>query len=207
MNEDPIASPDPVSKPEFKENPFAAPRVVAEPLVSVDGVQAAECVRFEYIKREASVKSIGTLYYLAGSLLGLYSIFTVYALMGLLKQFGDLGAVQSVFFFMLPVFIGGASVFLLVTAYGLRRLLAYSRVTGILCSLFGLFVLPLGTIVSAYSLYLLLGAKGKFVFEPEYKAVVAATPHVRYQTPLIVWIIFVLIVLLMVLWIAFGLSS
>ena len=57
-----------------------------------------------------------------------------------------------------------------------------------------------GSIIPAYVLYLLLSAKGTMVFSPEYKRIIAETPHVKYRTSCIVWGF--LVVLLVILAIA-----
>ncbi|PAW69614.1 MAG: hypothetical protein B9S38_09450 [Verrucomicrobiia bacterium Tous-C4TDCM] len=57
---------------------------------------------------------------------------------------------------------------------------------------------PIGTLIGAYILYLLLGAKGKMVFSPEYQAVIAQTPHIRYRTSKVVWILLGLVLLIIV---------
>lgn len=57
---------------------------------------------------------------------------------------------------------------------------------------------PVGTLIGAYILYLLLGANGKVVFSPEYQAVIAQTPQIRYRTSKVVWILLGLVLLIIV---------
>lgn len=45
-----------------------------------------------------------------------------------------------------------------------------------------------------WSLYLLHSAKAKVVFSEQYRAVMEATPSVRYRTPLLVWIVLGLLI-------------
>jgi hypothetical protein len=68
----------------------------------------------------------------------------------------------------------------------------------------GLIAFPIGTIINAYILYLLLSAKGKYVFSADYRAVITATPHIRYKMSFIVWGFIWLVIALLLL--AFGIS-
>ena len=63
-------------------------------------------------------------------------------------------------------------------------------------SVVGLIGFPIGTLISGYILYLLWGKKGRVIFSPEYQAVIAATPHVKYKTSIVVWILLGLVVVL-----------
>jgi hypothetical protein len=60
---------------------------------------------------------------------------------------------------------------------------------GIVLSCFGLLGFPIGTLISAYFLYLLSSQKGVYIFSPEYARVIAATPHIKYKTSIIGWIL------------------
>ena len=53
-------------------------------------------------------------------------------------------------------------------------------------SVIGLLAIPVGTIISGYFLYLLLSKKGTVIFSPQYKQIIAATPHIKYKTSKIV---------------------
>jgi uncharacterized membrane protein (DUF485 family) len=57
--------------------------------------------------------------------------------------------------------------------------------------------------ISAFALYLLLSSKGEMVYSPQYKEIVQATPHIRYKTSVIVWILLFILVGL----IAFGIIA
>jgi len=48
---------------------------------------------------------------------------------------------------------------------------------------------PIGTLIHGYILYLYWGTKGRKVFSPEYKQIIAGTPHVKYKTSIIIWIL------------------
>jgi hypothetical protein len=66
--------------------------------------------------------------------------------------------------------------------------------TGILSGL-GLLGFPLGTLINGYILYLIFSQKGKTVFSEEYQAVIEQTPHIKYRTSILVWILLGLVLL------------
>ena len=65
-------------------------------------------------------------------------------------------------------------------------------------SVCALFAVQLGTLIGFYMLYLLLSKKGTMVFSPEYKEIIAQTPHMKYKTSPVVWIALGLIVAVIV---------
>ena len=152
---------------------------------------AAEDIRKEHIKHEASVTSIGILYYLGGTALTVLGIF------GLLGggSGGGGGLEMGVSFIFLILGVGQ-----LWVGFGLRRLRKWSRSAAGALSGIGLLGFPIGTIINAYFLYLLFSQKGKMVFSDEYRAVIEQTPHIKYRTSIVVWIVLGLLLLL----IAFG---
>jgi hypothetical protein len=152
---------------------------------------AAEAMRNEYLRHEASVKSIGVLYYLGGAALMLAGIVGMFAGGSAVGGFG--GGLLGAFLFLL----GGGQFWV---GTGLRRLRSWARVpTGILSGL-GLLGFPFGTIINAYILYLIFSKKGTTVFSDEYHAVIEQTPHIKYRTSIIVWVLLGLVLVL----IAFG---
>lgn len=153
----------------------------------------AEAIRQEHIKHEASVKSVGVLYYLgaiAMVVMGVFSFVGASALGGRGGSGGDLaGAGVGVVFIAL-----GVGQFIVGT--GLRKLRKWARIpTGILSG-FGLLGFPIGTLINAYILYLVFSRKGKMVFSDEYKEIVEQTPHIRYRTSIVVWIVLGIVVAL-----------
>jgi hypothetical protein len=166
-------------------NPYAAPAAKVE---DVPADAEAEAIRKEHISHEASIKAVGFLYYLAG--VGL----TLIALSTLAGGRSGIGAGMGVLVLVLGVgqFFAG---------YGVRALRGWGRIVGIILSAIGLLGFPIGTLINGYILYLFLSKKGRTIFAPEYQDVIAATPHVKYRTSIIVWIFLGLLVLLL----AFGL--
>jgi len=79
---------------------------------------------------------------------------------------------------------------------GLRRLRKWARIpTGILSGI-GLLGFPLGTLINGYILYLIFSQKGKTVFSEDYRAVIEQTPHIKYRTSIVVWVLLGLVLLL-----------
>ncbi len=145
----------------------------------------AEKIRKDHIKHEASVKSIGILYFLAAAFLILAGG------LGLTANQGE-GVIVSLLFLA----IGVAQIWV---GIGLRGLKPWARIpTGILSGI-GLLGIPVGTLINGYILYLIFSQKGKTVFSEEYKQVIAQTPHVKYKTSIVVWIFLGLLVLLILL--------
>ena len=166
----------------------AAASPYAAPVSNVDDVSAnpeAEAIRKEHISREASIKSIGILYYLGGAFLALAGGLAL------------VGPRQDLAVFMIVgIPLGVGQVFV---GWGLRQLKKWAQITSCIISAVGLFAFPVGTLINAYILYLLLTKKGRTVFTPEYQEVIAATPDVKYRTSIIVWIFLALLVALIAL--------
>ena len=162
------------------------------------GTTAAEAMRKEHLKHEASVKSIGFLYYLGGVALLLIGIGTVIGIGA-----GGGGRGEPVVAILMSAFLLVLGAGQLWVGTGLRRLRKWARIpTGILSGI-GLLAFPLGTIINAYILYLIFSEKGKTVFSVEYQAVIEQTPHIKYHTSIVIWILLGLVVAL----IAFGLIA
>lgn len=172
-------------------NPFAGPSVedvVAPPSPTTD----AERIRREHLTAETNIRSIGLLYIIGGA-------------------FGTLGAVAAVAGFVASLFRDDASdsdfalgilllLFLMYPAIlwagiALRRFRTWARWVAVVLSVFGLLGVPIGTIVAIGFLYVLLNKKATYVFTPEYQAVIAQTPHIKYKTSPIAWAVLGLIVL------------
>jgi hypothetical protein len=162
-------------------NPYAAP---AAPVDDVPANPEAEAIRRAHINHEASIKAVGFLYYLGGVLLLLGGVAS---LLG--AATGAAGAIA-----LLLVVVGVGQLF---AGWGVRALRPWGRIVGCVLSAIGLLGFPVGTLISAYILYLLLSKKGRTIFASGYQDVIAATPHVKYRISIVVWILLTLIVGLM----------
>jgi hypothetical protein len=168
-------------------NPYAPPKARVDDVVQ--SVTDAEAIRREYLKHEASVRSIGSLYYLSGGLLciaaiGLIGMYFTSRHEWPMITFGPVYAVLGV----LGIFLGR----------GIRHLRPWARTTSIVLGCVGLLGFPVGTLINAYILYLLLSSKGKRVFAPDYPDIIAATPHIKYRGSALTWILLGVVVILFV---------
>jgi hypothetical protein len=190
----------------MESNPYAAPLVTeAPPALATE----AEVIRREHIKHEASVKGIGALYYI-GSLFLLIGGCTL-LITGL--SAGNAGPVEVGMMVLFPLL----GILGFWVGYGLRKLSSAARVvagvlTGInlALSIFGLPKSVIAILINTYILNLLFSKKGAMVFSAPYKEVIAATPHIKYKTSIVVWIvlgIFVLAILIGVGFVVFGTAS
>ena len=164
-------------------SPYAAPTAKVE---DVAADPEAEAIRREHINHEASIKSVGILYYLGGvgvTMAGLVFLF------GAPRQGGILLA-------LLLVVLGVAQLF---AGWGVRSFQQWARIIGCVLSAIGLLGFPFGTLINGYILYLFLSKKGRTIFKPEYQDIIAKTPHVKYKTSILVWIFLALLIGLLLL--------
>ena len=165
----------------------------APPAARVDDAPAnseAEAIRRAHINHEASIKAVGLLYYLGGVAV---TIAGVASLAGAGRAYGA-GMAAGL------VAVGAAQFF---AGYGVRALRPWGRIVGTILSVIGLVGFPVGTLVNLYILYLYFSKKGRTVFSPDYQDVIAATPHVKYKTSIVVWIVLALLLVL----VAIGIGS
>ena len=158
-----------------------------------EGVPAhtpAEGIRKANLSHEASVQSIGLLYYLGGAIVLCVGGLT------LVRFFSASGGSERASAVVVSGFLLALGAVQLWVGTGLRRLRKWARIpTGVLSGI-GLLGFPLGTLINAYVLYLVFSQKGKTVFSDEYQAVIQQTPHIKYRTSVVVWILFALLVLI-----------
>lgn len=146
---------------------------------------AAEQTRKDHLSHESSVKSVGSLY-LFGAI-----IVTIIGIVSLGARSGGTMLIAVFWLVLAPLqfWVG----------LGLRNLKPWSRIVGAVLAGLGMLAFPFGTLINGYILYLLLCKKGRMVFSEEYKKVIAATPHIKYRTSVLVWIILIIFILAMVL--------
>ena len=160
-------------------NPYAAPAAKVE---DAGGNPEAEAIRQAHIGHEASIKAVGFLYYLGAAI-------AVLAGAGFLAGGVRGGEAAGLAGFMLAFGIAGFFV-----GWGVRALRRWGQVAGCVMAVIGLLGFPIGTLINGYILYLFLSKKGRTIFAPEYQDVIAATPHVKYRTSIIVWGFFLLLI-------------
>ncbi len=181
------------------ENPYASPTADLTASVSADpAIREAETIRNKYISHEASLQSIGILYWLGCVMMILFLfvsvIGTFFGTSNLSREAIHLAIIGVI---CLPLLVLNGWL-----GYGFRKLDPRVRIPAGILSALGLIGFPIGTLISAYILYLIFSAKGKVVFSPEYKEIIRLTPHIKYRTSIIVWIL--LFILLAVILLAIG---
>ena len=176
----------------MSDNLYAAPS--ADVAVSADSsLAAAEDMRNAHLSHEASIRGVGALYLLSSVLM-----FFGFAGMGVAYLGGSAGAKDMPFGTwagVLIVLICFVAIAQFWTGLGLRRLDRRVKITAIILAVLGLFSIPIGTILGIYVMYLLLSAKGKIVLSDEYVQVRELTPHLKYRTSMVIWILLGLVVL------------
>jgi hypothetical protein len=176
-------------------NPYAPPKARVEDVVPEIGEAGA--IRREHIKREAAIRSIGTLYYLGGAALCLGAIALILGSSNISRSLNVSRSLAPGIGGGILIVIGVLSMFV---ARGLRQLRPWARTTTVVLSVIGLVRAPLGSLINAYILYLLLSQKGRRIFQSDYPDIVAATPDVKYRTSVVTWVLLgILILLLLVL--------
>lgn len=143
----------------------------------MSSIDTAENIRAAHLSHEASVKSIGLLYYLSAFLL------PCIVLGAALSPDGT----DAVGWALAAVFLALGVVYFIIGRW-LRALDAKARTSATVLACIGLLAVPIGTLINGYILYLIHSQKGKMVFSEYYRAVIETTPAMKYKTPLLVWI-------------------
>lgn len=154
-------------------------------------VHDVEALRREHLQHEVSVKSIGSLYLLGSALLMLAGILGLVGAAGadLSEPEAIANLVVSVIFILLSLFQGKVGLWL-------REVNPKARTPATILACIGLLGFPIGTIINIYVLYLLRSKKGAVVFSPAYQVAIAQTPHIKYKTPVLLWVFVGLLALL-----------
>ena len=186
----------------MEENPYKAPQVEE---VEAEGlISDPERIRRLHLKHEASLKGMGTLLILGAVLVGI-SFLGLFAAMPV-SQGGGMSLPQGpelVIMGVLLLFV----VLQLVVGVGLRRLAPWSWIPGIIVAAISIINFPIGTVIGGYFLYLLVAPKGRRVLAADYREIVRQTPHIKYRTPIWLWVLLLVLVLAVVgslLWFSIG---
>lgn len=163
-------------------NPYAAPTADIGIMHAVN--TDAEAIRRHYLKHEASVKSIGLLYMLPALM---FFVLGIVLLIPILQGGGIVSLVTG------ALCIGMSFLFLII-AMEIRKLRRWCAIPIGILSGIGLLQIPIGTVINAYILWLVFSAKGRYVMSAEYQNVIAATPHIKYRTSVLVIVLAVILV-------------
>jgi hypothetical protein len=169
-------------------NPYSAPTARVDDVATGD-IERAEEIRREYLKHETGIRSAGTLY-------GLYAIFLLLATLVFAAGavMGNDPQTPRAVGIIMVIFCGGFFWLFYKLASGLRRQKQWVRMPVAVISGIGLLGFPLGTAINGYIMWLVLSKKGTYVLSPEYEAIVAATPHIKPKTSILVWIFLILLI-------------
>ncbi len=182
-----------------EQNPYESPNsdisTFSQDRQGEEGASQAEQIRRKYLNHEASVKSVGLLFYLSAGIFAFVAIATLRYVPAL--------AIRHLAFGIVAGFVG----------HGLRSLKSWARIP--LAILIGLGLVnmfralassagnPIRNVVPMaiylYILYLAWCAKGKYVCSDEYHTIIAQTPHIKYKPSIIVEICVGLLLLVVVL--------
>ena len=174
------------------ENPYQAPAVQE---VVAPASNEAEAIRSQHLKHEASLKAVGFLYLLSAvfvfvAFAGIFVPSMLGASQGSVQPSMLDGAEMMIFGLLAAVGVGQ-----LITGWGLRKLRPWVKIPAALLAGISLISFPVGTLIGGYALYLLFSAKGGTILSPGYADIVAQTPHLRYRTPIWMWIVLLVVVL------------
>lgn len=178
----------------MSENPYEAPQTFDAPSQSIT---EAERIRKEHINTEASIKAVGTLYYLVCAM----------AMLSIYGMLSSRPSAQAPFVAILVVVI----ILFFFTARGVRKFKLWAQIvvgalsglafvayiaSGVVLLINGGFGssgdmvgMVVGTLINGSILRLVFGKKGRTVFSAPYKEIIAATPHIKYKTSKVIWIL------------------
>ncbi len=157
-----------------------------------------EATRRRYLAHEASVMAIGTLYYLLGSLLALFSLFYLCMAIATLTSSTHDATLDSVPFLVAALVVGMFSGGMFFVGRGIKRLSSWARLVVTILAYIGLFFFPIGTVINGYFLFLLQSDNANVVFSDRYKEVIRLTPHIKYRIDWVSWTILAVVITLIV---------
>ncbi len=149
-----------------------------------------EEIRNENLSHEGMVQGVGVFFLISGTLaLMLAAIFGAALVKGELPRAlperpdpdSRIVVTEEVAWVLLIVY-GISAPIALTLGQSLRRLSNGARITAAILTIPGLLGIPVGTLVAAIILYILLSPKGAYVCTSEYREVIEATPEIRYRT-------------------------
>ena len=155
-----------------------------------------EQMRWYHLSHEASIRSFGLLYWFGGGvMLFLGGAMIVQSLMEILGQ-RQIGFPFEIIMISAVYIVVG--LLQITVARGIRKFTPIGKIGGIIFGMIGLIGFPIGTLLSGYMLYLLLSAKGKFIFSPQYQQVLKATPHIVYKNRIVLLLLIIVVLIVIV---------
>lgn len=166
----------------MSENIYAPPESSTAPLES-----KAENIRRQNIKTEATIKSLGSLFIFFGGIITLILITNPYGVK--VFEFSD----ENILVYLTTFAFCVGFIFLGIKTRKLHKISTNISATLCIPMLFGF---PVGTLIAAIVLWSIFNRKGQYILSPKYKEIIAQTPHVKYRTSIITWILFVFVIAL-----------
>lgn len=167
-------------------NPYSAPEELDTISELGEESSDAEIIRNKYLKHEASIKSVGAIYFLIAFILLLGSAALLFQAFNLPNEVEVEEEKAFAFLFFIGMTYFAFSFFYIWIGSGLRSLKNWARITSGIFAIPGLIAFPIGTLICGLILYLMFSKKGAYICTDEYKQVIAATPHIRYRTSILV---------------------
>ena len=156
----------------MSDNPYEAPSAHVEDPGNDDDV----AIRQPLLKHEASLRSVGGLYWLGAAMFG----FGGAVMLPNALEMGPQGDFGQGFVYIAVIYLVLAAG-LAITGWGFLRLAPWVRLPGGILAALGLLAIPIGTLINGYVLFLMFGEKGRRILTDEYAAIRARTPQLRYR--------------------------
>lgn len=174
-----------------EHNPYAPPRAVLSPSPAEPEQLERERIRREHLGHETRIRGLGGLWVLGGGAFSAIILLNLVVLLTIaIRQDHYFGFWETIVYY--GIFLAGGLAFF-GTGIDLRRLRPRARITGSFVSIFSMLLIPVGTILGIYGLYLLHARKGRKVLSQEYLQIRAATPEIRYRSGKVAIFVFVLL--------------
>ena len=168
----------------MSDNPYAPPEAQATAPDS-----PAELTRRQHINTEATIRSLGSLYVAGG-------VFMIIGGTRVLSNFQARDTTAETVGYLLGAI--GVPIILIVLGLKMRKLRKVAVIIGGLFHLGTLFLVPIGTLIGSLILFSIFNKKGRYVVTQEYKEIVVQTPHIKYRTSIITWLLLAIFLLLLI---------
>lgn len=175
-------------------NPYEAPKSAAAGSPAPRDASEFEQIRKQHLNHEAWIHAIGDLYCSAGAAL-LFALVVVMPAVADCIMSGRLLSTEDIVACLLLPILAVAGPLHIWVGIGLRRFRQNVRFPAAALAGVGLLGLPIGPVINAYVLYVLLSPQGGRILSPDYEQVLAATPAV-WRRPSAVLVVFAILVLL-----------
>lgn len=156
---------------------------------SLQNVRDAELIRRVHITHEALVQCLGSLYTML-AFLPCFIVVVMVTLSAFSRGLGyallELASLLIIGIYVIPSYLIGRA--LHTFDRRVRAVVAAVMLGSLLFSLkYSPIVIIIDIILSGYTLYLLFSERGQMVFSDEYRDVIEATPHMKPDLSVVIW--------------------